>query len=136
MNKYILAIGKFYELLYRLPLVGEWLVRSFVRSMGRIGFYFSKDLHRNDSIQGVKEDLVRSCKKMGILIEVSKEKADKFEFFVLECPYGYKRPDQQGVCDAAMDMDRVVFRLCGGNLVVEETIPAGAKNCRITMHKI
>ncbi|UCD86058.1 MAG: hypothetical protein JSU92_07660, partial [Deltaproteobacteria bacterium] len=90
MNKFMLSLGRFYERLYRLPLIGERLVRSFVSTMGKMGFYFSKDLHRNDTIQGVKEDLVRACKKMGFLIEVSKEEADKFEFIVLECPYGFK----------------------------------------------
>jgi len=135
-GKFFLSLGRFYERLYRVPGVGESLVRGFCRNLGRISFYSPSGLKRSDNLQGVKETLVESCRKMGFKMELSGEKPDQFEFFILECPYRYHRPDQQGVCDAAMDMDRVMFRLCGGDLRVEETIPGGASKCRITMHKI
>lgn len=135
-GKFFLSLGRFYERLYRVPGVGESLVRGFCRNLGRISFYSPSGLKRSDNLPGVKATLVESCRKMGFKMELSGEKPDQFEFFVLECPYGYHRPEQQGVCDAAMDMDRVMFRLCGGDLRVEETIPGGAPKCRITMHKI
>ncbi|MCX5859759.1 MAG: hypothetical protein NT056_07690 [Proteobacteria bacterium] len=135
MGKFMLSLGRFYERLYRVPGIGESLVRGWCRNLGRVSFYSPSGLKRSDDLQGVKETLVESCRKMGFKMELSGEKPGQFEFFILECPYGYHRPDQQGVCDAAMDMDRVMFRLCGGDLQVEETIPGGAAKCRVTMRK-
>jgi len=137
VGKFMLSLGRFYERLYRVPGVGESLVRGWCRNLGRVSFYSPSGLKRSDNLQGVKETLVESCRKMGFQLELSgKAGPDQFEFFILECPYGFHRLDQQGVCDAAMDMDRVMFRLCGGELRVEDTIPRGATKCRVTMHKI
>jgi len=135
MEKFMLALGRFYERLYRLP-AGEKLVRGWCRNLGRMAFYSPSGMKRSETLAGVRDTLINSCRRMGFKVELSYEQPDHFEFFVLECPYGFKHPDHQGVCDAAMDMDRVMFRLCGGDLRVQETIPGGAPKCRVTMHKV
>jgi len=137
IDKMMLRLGRFYLRVVKLPL-GEKIARGFARSMARMAFLASPELHRNDTIQGVRDDLVNSCRKMGFKVEVSKmEPPDKFEFFVHECPYGFKDPEHYLACECAMDMDRVMFQLAGGNLVIEESFPRGAKDkCRITMYKI
>ena len=130
-------LGKFDQLLYHLPWGGEKIVRGLNRTFGKINFHSPiSGLKWRDSIEEVKADLLRLCGIMNFQVEISWEEPDQFEFFVLECPYGFHRPDQQGVCDAAMDLDRTMFRLCGAELIVKETIPAGAPKCRQIMKKI
>ena len=137
IGKFMLFLGKSYELLYRLPLVGESLVRAINRFIGRINFYSpGTGLKRRDSIDEIKADLQRLQKMTGFKFDFSETQGDQFEFFVLECPYGFHRPDQLGPCDAAMNMDRTLFRLCGAELTVEESIPGGASKCRETMKLI
>ena len=58
---------------------------------------------------------------------------DSFEFYVNGCPYGFKRPDQATACDAAMEMDRKLFRLLGAELTILESAPEGAQKCRMVM---
>lgn len=62
------------------------------------------------------------CGLMEVPLEVSKESPDQLEFLVAACPYGYNRRDQEGVCDAVMDLDRTMVKLCGGSMVIEESI--------------
>ena len=52
------------------------------------------------------------------------------------CPYGFTRADQQRPCDTAMDMDRIMFRRCGAELTIEETIPGGASRCRMLIRQL
>ena len=78
----------------------------------------------------------RVAEKLGFLVEMSGEKTDQFEFFILSCPLGYYRAEQQGLCDAAMDLDRTMTRLCGAELAVKESIPGGASKCWICIRKI
>ena len=129
------AIGKMYENLYKLP-GGEALVRGMSRNAARLAFYNPlAGLKKRDSLAEIKEDVVRMCKLMEVPLSVSKESPDQIEFLVDACPYGYNRRDQEGVCDAVMDLDRTMVKLCGGSMVVEESTAAGAPKCRVTVKK-
>jgi len=129
--------GKVNELYYRLPVIGKSLVVALNRIAGHIIFYtmFSWTSRRK-SIHSVRKVVIQICNMMKISIEMPDNEAgpDGFEFFVDPCPYGFHREDQQGVCDAAMDLDRVIFRHLGAELIIRESIPGGAPKCRIWMN--
>ncbi len=128
--------GKFYELLYKIPVIGEKIVRSYNRGLGKFIFLTpGSGANRQESIEGVKQNLIDMSKMMKLPIHMSDNDvgSDCFEFFVDPCPYGYHREDQQGVCDAAMDMDRAMFEKIGAELIIKETIPCGAKKCKVWM---
>jgi hypothetical protein len=129
----MISMGKLYENLYKLPR-GESLVRKLARNIARMAFHSPGSvMKKRDSAVEIKDDLVRMCGRMDIVINVTKADQDKFEFLVPVCPYLYQRRDQEGVCDAAMDMDRTLIRLGGGKLIIEESVTRGDPVCRITV---
>lgn len=131
----MISMGKLYENLYKLPR-GESLVRKLARNIAWMAFHSPGSImKKRASVKEIKDDLVRMCERMDIVINVTKVDQDKFEFLVPACPYAYQRRDQEGVCDAAMDMDRTLIRLGGGNLIIEESVTRGDPVCRITVHK-
>ena len=131
------SVGRFNQNLHRLPMVGEPLVRGLNRNLGKIFFYSPLTFFkRADTIGEVKKFLIRLCDQFGISIDITKVEDDSLEFFVNKCPYGYCQSDQLGVCDAAMDLDRVLFRLSGAELIIQESIVSGAPKCRILLRRI
>ncbi len=135
-NPMMIQLGKLYEALFQLPYIGETLVRKWVRGLGTIVYYapFS-GVSRQANLEGVKSTLERMVRIMKFDVEIlnDSEEPDSFEFLVHCCPYGYNRADQQGVCDAAMDMDRVMFRHVGAEMIIKEAIVYGAPACRVQM---
>jgi hypothetical protein len=135
-KKMMAKLGQLYERLCSLPFVGEPLARSMSRNLGRMIFYLSgSKTRRMSSIKELKEYLLNTGKEMDFPFEVIEESmgAESFEFTVNGCPYGYNRPNQARACDAAMEMDRVLFHLLGGELTVLDTAPQGVKKCRILL---
>ena len=135
-EKMMLGLGKFYEGLCRIPGIGEPLARSLNRGLARFVFYTpGSGASRQDSILGVKAYLLKTGERMDFPFEIipGSEGPDSFEFYVGSCPYGFRRPDQEKACDAAMEMDRVLFKLIGADLIIQETAPRGASKCRMTM---
>jgi len=135
-EKMMLNMGKFYEKICRLPGIGEPMARSFARSMGRLIFYTpGSGANRQDSIEGVKKYLLETGRKMSFPFEIvpGSESPDRFEFYVNYCPYGFKGPDQEKPCDAAMNMDKVLFLLLGAELTILESVVRGAPRCRMLM---
>lgn len=135
-EKVMPKLGKLYERLCKIPFVGEPLARSMNRNMGRMIFYMpGSGTRRMGSIEELKEYLLRTGREMNFPFEVIEESMgpDSFEFYVNGCPYGYKRPDQARACDAAMEMDRLLFKLLGGELTVMESAPEGVQKCRILL---
>lgn len=132
----MISMGKFYENLYKLPR-GESLVRSIASGLARMAFHSPGSImKKRDSAVEIKDDLVKMCGMMDIVINVTRADKDKFEFLVPICPYLYQRRDQEGVCEAAMDMDRMLIQLSGGELIIEESVPRGDSVCRVTVHKV
>ena len=136
-QKQLVVVGRIFEALSQLPLIGEPWLRWVTRSSGKMVFYSPLyPFKREKTIGGVREKLETMCEGIGIPISVIKEEEDRLEFIVHECPYEYHRADQQVVCDAAMDLDRTLFKLCGADLTIEESVVCGAKECRILLKMI
>ena len=138
-EKGMARMGKFYERLFKIPMIGEPLVRAMNRGLGNLNFRLPMPgAKRHDNIEGIIEYLKNSIEIMKFPIEIIEDSIteDRFEIYVHHCPYGYHRPDQQGVCDAAMDMDRVLFRNLGADLVILDSIVYGAPRCHISITKI
>lgn len=135
-DKVMPRLGRLYESICKVPLVGEPVARSMNRMMGRMIFYMpGSGTGRMGSIMELKEYLLKTGKEMNFPFEVIEQSMgpDSFEFHVNGCPYGYKRPDQAKACDAAMEMDRTLFKLLGAELTVLESAPQGVQKCRILL---
>jgi hypothetical protein len=127
-------LGYWYRLLYLLPVMGEWLVRGINKMIAYMIFYSPFGPRRSDSIQELRKEFDRAIGTAGIVLEVIHQDDEKFQFVLDRCPYGFCRSEHLGVCDAAMDMDRTMFGLAGGKLVVDECIPGGSPQCHISMY--
>jgi len=129
MDASMRRIGRTHELLCRIPGVGEpmsrglsWLLAVFPMLGG---------MRKSGSIEQTREMLRASGEQMGFPFQISEIEGDRFVLELPYCPYGFTRADQQRPCDTAMDMDRIMFRRCGAELTIEETIPGGASRCRM-----
>lgn len=134
-KRIFLFLGYVYDLLYRLPLIGDPLVRGINRSIGFLNYRFPYGPRHHDSIGALRKDLERLLDMADLDVEIVHQDTKKLELIITRCPYGFCRPEQRGVCDAAMDMDRAMFGYCGFRLEIDECIPAGAKACRLSIHK-
>jgi hypothetical protein len=136
VKKPMLMFGRLYEWLCKIPWVGVPMAKAWNRVLGRLLFRAPQPGGKpKDSITGLKDYLLWSGEEMGFPFEIIEESvgADSFEFYVNGCPYGYKRPDQAKACDAAMEMDRTLFTLLGGELIILESAPEGVQKCRMLM---
>jgi len=127
-------LGYYYRLIYLIPVIGEWMVRGMSKMIAYINFYSPFGPKRSSSIHELRKEFDRLMKMMEFEHEVVHQDDEKFEFVLPRCPYGFCRPEHLGVCDAAMDMDRIMFGLAGGKLVIEASIPGGAPECRINLY--
>ena len=135
-EKMMLSMGKFYDRLCRIPGIGEPLASSLAKNMGRMIYYTpGSGASRQTSIEGVKEYLLETGRKMQFPFEIipEGEKPDRFEFYVNYCPYGFKGPEDLKPCDAAMNMDKTLFPLLGAELTILESVVRGAPRCRMLM---
>lgn len=132
-KRFLYGLGCFYRALYRLPVIGEGLVKTITRTLGRVSFLSPVGPRPSSDIRAIREDLERLLGMIDVDFEVVYQDESRFEFILPICPYGFARREHEGVCEAAMDMDRVMFGLCGGGLVIEESIPTGAPACRISI---
>ena len=130
-------MGHFFENLYRVPRMGDSLVRSLAKGMARgtVLLPFT-GFRRPSSVEESIALLSLICRRMAISVDIVGQKPDGFLFEVPACPYGYNRPDQQGVCDAVMDLDRLVYRHFGLELTILESVVAGAPRCRMSMRQL
>ncbi len=134
-KKAFLLLGYIYGLLYRLPLVGEPLVRAINRSIGFLNYHAPSGPRHHDSVAAMRKDLERLLDIADIDVEIVHQDEDRLEMIMTSCPYGFRGPEHMGVCDAAMDMDRTMFGYCGFQLEIRECIPAGARACRVSIQK-
>jgi hypothetical protein len=130
-DKLMPAIGKLNALAYRLPFVGETLVRRQSRAVGALAFHMPLLGGKPcSSIGEVKEEWLRFLGRAGISVRITREAENEFEFEVGACPWGFRKSADQGVCDACMDLDRTYVKLLGGEMEVLDSIPSGAACCR------
>jgi hypothetical protein len=123
--------GQVNSLIFRLPLVGEQLVRQQSRALAYAAFYApflggKKSGSAPELLTGWKSFLGR----VGLEMTVIATDEESFTFEMGACPYGYCTKEDRGVCDAAMDLDRTYLRLLGGEMEILERIPDGAERCR------
>jgi hypothetical protein len=135
MDAAMQSIGRLHERLNRVPKVGEAMARGFSRFMAVFPM-LSGSMHKTSSIQETCDMMRGAGEEMGFPFEFSEVEQDRFVLELPYCPYGFTDPDQQRPCDTAMDMDRAMLRLCGAELIVEETIPGGASRCKMTVRQI
>ena len=136
MTKIMPMLGGLYENMCKLPLVGFPMATSLNRGLGKMAFRAPDPGGKKaQSISEIKDYLLKTGVEMNFPFEVLEETVgpDSFEFTVGYCPYGYKKPHQAAACDAAMEMDRVLFKLLGADLIIKETVVDGAPKCRLLM---
>lgn len=128
-------LGSIYGLIYRLPMIGEPAVRGISRAMGFVNSHAPGGMKRRDTMAELKLDMERAFKMLDIDVAEIVQDEERIELVLNSCPYGYRRPDQAGVCDAAMDMDRTMFGYCGCDLTIEASLPQGDPICRVLIRK-
>ena len=133
MDAAMRRMGRAHESLCRIPAVGEPMSRGLSWLMAI--FPMLGGMRKSDSIEQTREMLRASGEQMGFPFQISEIEGDRFVLELPYCPYGFTRADQQRPCDTAMDMDRIMFRRCGAELTIEETIPGGANRCRMLIRQ-
>ena len=136
VEKPMLFFGKMYELLCKIPVVGLPMVKAYNRGLAALIFRGPNPGGKpKDDIEGVKEYLLWTGEEMNFPFEVIEDTVgpESFEFYVGYCPYGFKQPHHAKACDAAMEMDRALFKRLGADLIIKETVVEGAPKCRMIM---
>ena len=126
--------GRIHTFLSRIPGVGEPLARAFSWCMAM--FPWLGGVRKTNSIAETRQCLVESGKQMGFPFQFSEIDGDEFILDLPYCPYGFTNNDHRRACDTAMDMDRIMLRRCGAELTISETIPEGAKRCRMKVRQV
>ncbi len=129
-------VGKGNGLLFRMPLIGEKVVRAQGRIAANLAFHApllgGKQCNTLDEI---RQEWFKFLARSGIYPTVTNENDQEFEFTLDACPWGFEGPDDAGVCDACMDLDRTYVKLLGGELKVKESIPLGGACCTSVVRK-
>ncbi|MBN2168898.1 MAG: hypothetical protein JW738_06605 [Actinobacteria bacterium] len=123
-------LGSIYISLYRIPIIGNWIVRGICRFFGFTGYLAALRRKHFDSLEDFADFFKKITGAGGIEIDISYIDNKQLEFTLKECPYGFCLPEQQDVCEAAMDMDRTLFGSYGFELTIIESIPGGSSVCR------
>jgi hypothetical protein len=127
------ALGRFFSLVYHLPVAGPALLNGIAR--------FSSFVLVKGRVLGLKADLdgdpvriVSDWMKFPALMRVPCEVAEANDERVVlqwpECPIGYRDPAQAPLCRAVMEIDRLTVERMGGEMTVAETVLEGAPCCK------
>ena len=132
-NARLQSLGAFQSLLFRLPLLGNPVVRGLNRAVAYAAFYTPVvGGKRATTIADVKKGWLAFLERAGVTPVVTADGKMSFQWEVEACPYGFCKAEQRGVCDAVMDMDRTYTKLLGGELVIHDRLADGADRCRFT----
>jgi hypothetical protein len=127
-------VGKLHGIVYQIPGVGEKIVRGQSRFTAHLAFHLPVLGGKKCSSLGeLRGEWLKFLGMAGIFPSVSRETDSEFETELAACPYGFRREDPQGLCDACMDLDRAYVKLLGGELEVTHTLPAGSGCCRFVV---
>jgi hypothetical protein len=126
------GLGYAYKVIFLLPCVGEPLVRGICKSLAFMSYHSPVGVQPCSSIAEFRTEFENQVRMSDLDVEISYQDTDKLEIIVNRCPYGYSRPGDKGVCEAAMDMDRKMFGYCGVDLIIDECMPDGHPVCRIS----
>ena len=121
--------GRLHIMLCNIPVIGESLARAFSWCMSI--FPWLGGVRKTESIGETKQHLVDAGEMMGFPFQFSEVEGDRFILELPFCPYGFTDASHQRPCDTAMDMDRIMLRRCGAEMTITQTIPEGAKCCRM-----
>lgn len=134
-RKVWIIAGLIYKAIYKIPIIGKRFVRYSNRGIGYFGSFAPLGIKGSDSIDEFESCFNRLMDRMGFKTGTISTGDESMQVAVYECPYGYREPEDRGVCDAVMDMDRTMFRHCGYELVVDESMPEGGPYCKMTFYK-
>ena len=124
-------IGKLYSLVFRIPVIGEPLLRGILRTVAHLFFYLPYVGGReSQSVADLKFAWFRFLSRFAIFPTVTSENGQEFRWFVNACPYGLTDSRDRALCDAVMDLDRTYIKLLGGELEILDRVPHGAECCR------
>jgi len=127
-------VGRLNAAVFGIPGVGERIVRGQSRLAAHLAFRLPVlGGKRCSSLRELRGEWLKFLGLAGIFPSLSRETDTEFELEVASCPYGFSRAEQQGVCDACMDLDRAYVKLLGGTLEVSHSIPSGAGSCRLVI---
>ncbi|MBT4160933.1 MAG: hypothetical protein HOC70_08820 [Gammaproteobacteria bacterium] len=126
-------IGKLHLLLCRIPGIGEPVARAI--SWLFAGFPWLAGVRGNLSLEETRQKLIESGEMMDFPFEFSEVENGEFTLELSYCPYGFTSEGHKRACDTAMDMDRVLLRRCGAELIITDTIPEGASRCRMVVRQ-
>jgi hypothetical protein len=123
-------MGKIAKLLGRLGPPGRWILglnfRVYADTVIRQGICGVET--RADYIEAAR-DYFGVADLFDFEMEVCGRDDDKVVFKVAECPVGYVRGDDVGVCMATMEFDSQCLSRLGGRLIIKEVVPEGAPEC-------
>jgi hypothetical protein len=133
-KRLFLMLGYTYRLLYRLPVIGDPLVRGICGAIAFMNYRSPYGIKSFVSMDEFRKGFERLVEMADLDIEITGQDEEKLELVLTRCAYGFSRPEHRGVCDAAMDMDRKMFGYCGAKLVIDACIPDGSPVCKISIH--
>ncbi|MDD3717708.1 MAG: hypothetical protein PHP28_03470 [Actinomycetota bacterium] len=134
-KRFFLLLGSLYRLFCRVPLVGEPAARIIASALGFAGGHVPGGMKWRGSMAALRQDLEKVFARTGIDFERLDHDEEGIELVLPSCPYGFRRPEDAAACDAAMDMDRTMFRYCGCDLSIETRLPYGDPVCRVVIRK-
>jgi len=127
-------VGRLHAAVFRIPGIGEKIVRGQSRFTANLAFRVPvMGGRRCSTIRELRSEWLKFLGLAGIFPSVSRETDTEFEMEVNACPYGFSDPQHQGVCDACMDLDRAYVKLLGGELEISHAIPSGSDTCRMVI---
>jgi len=134
-KRLFLVLGYTYKALYRLPVIGDPLVRGICGAIAFMNYRSPYGIKTFVSMDEFRKDFERLVEVAGLPVAVTGHDEEKLELVVERCPYGFSGPGHRGVCDAAMDMDRKMFGYCGAELVIDACIPDGSPVCKVSIYR-
>jgi len=124
-------MGKVYSLVFRIPVIGEPLLRGMLKTVSHLFFYLPYvGGRKHRSVAGLESGWFGFLSRFGIYPTVTSKNEQEFRWFVNACPYGFTVSRERALCDAVMDLDRTYIKLLGGELEILDRIPRGAECCR------
>jgi hypothetical protein len=133
MDEAMKGMGQLHIMLCRIPAVGEPLARSLSWCMSVVPWLGG--MRRTASIQATHKQLGEKGAEMGFPFELGEPEGDTFVLELPYCPYGFTGAEHARPCDTAMDMDRILMRRLGAELLIDETIPNGYSRCKMRVRQ-
>lgn len=128
------AVAPIEGLLFRIPTLGEPLLRGLQRAVAAVAFRLPVLGGKPATeLADLRRQWFDFLARFGIYPRIDSEDARDLYWSVEECPYGLISPAERGLCDALMDLDRQYVELLGGEMTILERIPEGARRCRFVI---